>query len=73
MIGGGTGNGPRLIHKIYEPNHRGDFAFLCAVRQGSWSHHRRFDDMPPQPRVTDADVGAIVKFIREVQRANGID
>jgi hypothetical protein len=73
MIGGGTDNGPPLIHKIYEPNHHGDLAFQRAVRQGSRAHHWRFGDMPPQPQVTDADVSVIVKFIREVQRANGID
>jgi hypothetical protein len=73
MIGGGTDNGPPLIHKIYEPNHHGDLAFQRAVRQGSRAHHWRFGDMPPQPQVTDADVSVIVKFIREIQRANGID
>ena len=73
MIGGGTDNGPPLIHRTYEPNHHGDFAFLRAVRQGVRSHHFRFDDMPPQPDVTDAEISAIVKFIRAVQRANGID
>ena len=73
MIGGGTDSGPPLIHKIYEPNHHGDFAFLRAVRQGTRSHHWRFGDMPPQPQVTDEQISAIVKFIREVQRANGID
>lgn len=73
MIAGGTDKGPPLIHKIYEPNHHGDFAFQRAVRQGARAHHWRFGDMPPQPEVTDADVAVIVKFIREVQRANGID
>ena len=73
MFGGGTDNGPPLIHKIYEPNHHGDFAFLRAVRQGVRAHHFRFGDMPPQPQVTDAEVSAIVKFVREVQRANGIE
>ena len=28
--------------------------------------------MPPQPSVTDDDVAAIVRFIRELQEANGI-
>lgn len=73
MIAGGTDNGPPLIHRIYEPNHHGDFAFLRAVRQGVRAHHFRFGDMPPQPQVTDAEVSAIVKFVREVQRANGIE
>ncbi len=73
MIGGGTDNAPPLIHRLYEPKHHGDFAFLRAVQHGVLAHHFRFGDMPPQAHVTDAEVGAIVKFVREVQRANGID
>ena len=73
MIGGGSDNGPPLIHKIYEPNHHGDFTFLRAVHQGSRSYHWRFGDIPPQPQVTDEDVSVIIKFIREVQRANDIN
>ena len=73
MVGGGTGKGPPLIHKIYEPNHHGDFAFFRAVKQGTQQHHWPYGDMPPQPEVSEAEVEVILKFVREVQRANGID
>lgn len=73
MVGGGTGKGPPLIHKIYEPSHHGDFSFFRAVKQGTRAHHWPYGDMPPQPNVSEADVEMIIKFVREVQRANGID
>ena len=28
--------------------------------------------MPPQPQVSDEDIAAIVRYIRELQEANGI-
>ena len=73
MIDGGTDKGPPLIHRIYEPNHHGDFAFFRAVQQGTPAHHWPYGDMAPLPNVSEAEVTAIVKFIREVQRANGIE
>ena len=69
---GGEG-GPPLIHKIYEPNHHGDGAFLMAARNGVRQHHWRFGNMPRIDTVSDADVARIVTYVREVQRANGIE
>lgn len=71
--GGGTDKGPPLIHKIYEPSHHGDAAFMLAIRNGAPAHHWRFGDMLPVEGVTDAQIGWIVKYVREVQRANGIE
>jgi mono/diheme cytochrome c family protein len=68
----GSGNGPPLVHKIYEPNHHGDQSFLLAARNGVRAHHWQFGNMPPQPEVSDAQVGTIVTYVRELQRANGI-
>ena len=73
LVAGGTDKGPPLIHKIYEPSHHGDFSFFRAVKQGTRQHHWPYGDMPPQLGVTDNDIAAVVTFIREVQRANGID
>lgn len=70
--GGGTNQGPPLIHIIYEPSHHGDMAFVLAAQNGSRAHHWRFGDMPPQPQVTSTEIAAIIQFVREVQRANGI-
>lgn len=71
--GGGSGKGPPLIHKIYHPNHHADFAFQRAVEFGVRAHHWRFGDMPRQPQVGKDNIAAIIRFVREVQRANGID
>ncbi len=71
--GAGTDQGPPLIHKIYEPSHHADFAFQRAARFGVQAHHWRFGDMPPVEGVTDKQVEWITRYIREVQRANGID
>jgi mono/diheme cytochrome c family protein len=70
---GRDGMGPPLIHKIYEPSHHADFAFLRAVRTGVRAHHWSFGDMPAQEGLTDADVELVTQYIRELQRANGIE
>ncbi|RMD95417.1 MAG: cytochrome c [Alphaproteobacteria bacterium] len=69
---GRQGIAPPLVHRYYEPGHHGDQAFLLAARQGVRAHHWPFGDMPPVSGVTDAEVKAIVAYIRELQRANGI-
>jgi mono/diheme cytochrome c family protein len=68
----GTENGPPLIHRIYEPSHHADFAFVRAARQGVKAHHWRFGDMAPVEGVTDKQIEWITRYVREVQRANGI-
>lgn len=69
---GKMGYGPPLVHKIYEPSHHGDMAFLVAVQNGVRAHHWNFGNMPPQSGLTNADVGNIVAYVRELQRGNGI-
>ncbi len=69
---GQNGVAPPLIHKIYEPNHHSDAAFLLAAKNGVRSHHWTFGNMPPVPGLTDADVRNIARYIREVQKENGI-
>ncbi|WP_370275665.1 c-type cytochrome [Hyphomonas atlantica] len=70
---GKMGIAPPLIHKIYEQSHHGDMAFQMAAANGVRAHHWNFGDMPPQPGLTRADVTSIITYIREVQRANGIN
>lgn len=70
---GQNGVAPPLVHKIYEPSHHGDYAFLAAVRNGVRSHHWDFGDMPPIEGLTDADVDNVVTYVRALQRENGID
>ncbi|MEC7764258.1 MAG: cytochrome c [Pseudomonadota bacterium] len=71
--GGIDGAGPPLIHKIYEPGHHGDMAFYLAAARGVTAHHWTFGNMPPVEGITEAEVAAIVTFVRSVQRANGIE
>ena len=69
----GTEAGPPLIHRIYEPSHHGDYAFVMAVANGVRAHHWKFGDMPPQPGVTRDQMAGIIAYVRELQRANGIN
>lgn len=68
----GTGRGPPLVHDLYNPGHHSDDAFVLAARMGVGSHHWPYGDMPPQPSVTEAQVRAIARYVRELQAANGI-
>ena len=68
----GSPQGPPLVHRYYEPGHHSDMAFVLAVRRGVRAHHWRFGNMPPVPGLSDADVRAVIDYVRALQRANGI-
>ncbi len=68
----GTKLGPPLIHDIYQPGHHSDKAFYLAAATGVRAHHWPYGDMPAQPQVSEAEVGLIIRYIRELQEANGI-
>ena len=70
--GSGTAQGPPLVNDIYNPGHHPDAAFYQAVRRGVGQHHWPFGNMPPQPQVSDDQVAEIVRYVRELQNANGI-
>ncbi len=70
--GKGTGQGPPLVHKIYEPNHHADMAFQRAAAQGVKAHHWKFGNMPKIEGVTADDVTQIIAYIRWLQRQAGI-
>jgi mono/diheme cytochrome c family protein len=70
---GQAGIAPPLVHIIYEPNHHGDDSFQRAAAMGVRGHHWPFGDMPPVEGVTTGDVTMIIAYIRELQRANGIN
>lgn len=70
---GQKGVAPPLVHKIYEPSHHGDMAFVLAAQNGVRSHHWPFGNMPPVEGLTRSDVMNIVAYVRELQRANGIN
>lgn len=69
----GTNKGPPLVHDIYNPGHHADEAFFMAARLGSRQHHWPYGDMPPQLSVSQDQVTAIVRYVRELQQANGIE
>lgn len=68
----GSGNGPPMLHKVYEPSHHSDAAFQLAVKNGVKAHHWRFGDMAPVPKLTPDDVAHITAYIRAEQRKVGI-
>jgi mono/diheme cytochrome c family protein len=69
----GTAAGPPLVHRIYGPGHHADVAFMLAAQRGVRAHHWRFGDMSPQPAVGEDEIDRIVRYVRELQRANGIE
>ena len=70
---GRQGSGPPLVHKIYEPSHHGDMAFMLAPRRGVQSHHWPFGNMPPIEGLTDGDIKQVITYVRTLRQANGIN
>jgi mono/diheme cytochrome c family protein len=67
-----TDQEPPLLHDFYVPRHHADISFFFAIRRGTRTHHWNFGDMPPVEGLTDNQAESIVAFIRETQRAAGI-
>ena len=63
---------PYLGNVGYNPGHHADEAFFMAAKFGVRQHHWRFGDMPPLPQASQDDIAKIVRYIRELQVANGI-
>ncbi|MCY3866196.1 MAG: c-type cytochrome [Chloroflexi bacterium] len=70
--GAGTNLGPPLIHDIYNPGHHSDQAFYLAAANGVRAHHWPYGDMPAQSQVSREEVTLVIRYIRELQEANGI-
>ena len=73
VVAGGTEMGPALVHAVYASSHHADVSFYRAVEFGVRAHHWTFGNMEPMEGVSRADVGAIVRYIRWLQRAAGIE
>jgi len=69
----GTDRGPSHLSQVYEEGHHSDEAFRGAVEAGSVAHHWNFGDMAPVRGLTEAEVAAIIAFIRSVQEAEGFE
>ena len=68
----GTNQGPPLVHPIYNPGHHADAAFYRAAAYGVRQHHWPFGNMPPQSQMTREQMDDIIRYVRELQEANGI-
>lgn len=68
----GTAQGPPFIDRIYHPNHHSDAAFRLAVERGVIAHHWPFGNMPKIEGLSDAQVEAIIKYIRAQQQEAGL-
>ena len=70
---GGTAAGPTLVDPIYRSAHHADASFQLAVRRGVLAHHWSFGNMPSVPGVNADEVASIIRYVREVQKANGVE
>jgi len=69
----GSNNGPPLVDPFYRPSHHSDGAFINAITGGVRQHHWKFGPMPPQPQVKQEEITDLITYIREIQRANGVN
>ncbi|MCF6321204.1 MAG: cytochrome c [Rhizobiaceae bacterium] len=69
---GGSDNGPSLIHTTYNPGHHPDEAFYFAAKNGVRAHHWGFGNMPKVEGIKQSEVTKIIRYIRDLQFANGI-
>ena len=69
----GTDTGPSLLSIVYEPNHHGDDSFRSAIANGSPQHHWDFGDMQPIEGLSEAQVDAVIAFVRAEQQRLGFE
>ena len=69
----GTERGPSHLSKVYEPGHHSDASFRMAITVGVRAHHWDFGDMPPVEGLTDAEIDAVIAFVRQQQQRHGFE
>ena len=69
----GTDRGPSHLSVVYEPNHHPDEAFRAAIADGARQHHWDFGPMPAVPGLSDAEVEAVIAFVRSRQELEGFE
>lgn len=69
----GTDKGPSHLSIVYEPSHHPDASFRSAIANGTPQHHWGFGDMPPIEGLSDADVEAVIGFVRAEQTRLGFE
>ena len=68
----GTAAGPPLLHQFYRPGLHPDESFIVAIRLGVRNHHWQYGDMPLIADLSDAEIAAIIGFIRAAQVDGGL-
>jgi len=69
----GTDRGPSHLSIVYEPGHHPDAAFRAAIALGVPAHHWDHGAMPAIPGLTDAEVDAVIAYVRDQQRRHGFE
>ena len=69
----GTDKGPSHLSQVYEPGHHPDAAFRSAIENGAQAHHWGFGDMAPVPGLDDAEIEAVIAFVRQQQELLGFE
>ena len=69
----GTEHGPSQLSEVYEPGHHSDESYRSAIEFGSAQHHWAFGDMPPISFLDDAEIDAVIAYIREQQAEHGFE
>ena len=69
----GTDKGPSHLSIVYEPSHHGDDAFRSAILNGAQQHHWNFGDMAAVPGLDDAEIDAVIAYIRSEQERRGFE
>ncbi len=69
----GTAKGPSHLSIVYKSDHHSDDSFRSAARNGVGAHHWDFGDMQPVEGLSDADIDAIIAYVRTVQEREGFE
>lgn len=70
--GGGTENGPNLIAARYGPSEMADALIRGAVLNGVPQRSAAHPGMPALPQLRPQELDSVLRFLREIQRANDI-
>lgn len=68
----GSRQGPPLLHEAYGAESFSDASIVRAVRNGVTANRWQFGNMPAIPGISDDDLTALVRYIRELQIQRGI-
>lgn len=69
----GTNRGPSQFSQVYEPTHHPDESYRSAIANGVTAHHWNFGDMKPIAGLDDAEIDAVIAYIRSQQAEHGFE